>query len=131
MIASFMYPAGKLLLLRGGVNFETDKLSAVLVDGRYVPELHHRVYDDLIGEVRGRGYWAGGLSLKGARLVEDGGRVILHADPLVIERTTLAAVAVVMVHESTKTLMAYCAGEARSVRDADLTIGWEDGLLVF
>ena len=137
-MTSFLYNAGKIALLSGGVNLVNDAIKVALFTSGYVPDKDSdENFDDVTNEVSGSGYTAGGKTLTGASTEQDddNDRAILRADNLSWPVATFTARAAVIYKDTgsaaTSLLVAYVDfGDDQSVSGEDFTLEWhQDGVL--
>lgn len=90
-MSSFIYNSCLLNSFRGKIDFETDKFKVILLTDEYGPRKdEHESRADLLGEVAGKGYEAGGPAVAvRASMVDD--RLILTLGGFTLSAATVTA----------------------------------------
>lgn len=71
-MASAFYNSGKVKMLDGSIDLDTDTIKVALVTGSYTPDPDtHDFFNDLTNEASGTGYSAGGFTLASKTLTQD------------------------------------------------------------
>lgn len=83
---------------RGEIDLETANIYCLLVDETYSPDAAHQFRSEVVGEVSGSGYTAGGIALTGKALTLDSAahKAVWDADDVVIPDATLSPRAAVL-----------------------------------
>lgn len=93
-MANLFYNNGKLKLVNGTIDLDTDTLKVSLHTSSYTPNIDtHVFFSDLTNEITGTGYVAGGATLTTVSLTVDttNDRVYLDADDTTWVNSTLTA----------------------------------------
>jgi hypothetical protein len=135
---SYLYNAGKVVVLRGSVDLAGGAIKVALVTSGYVADKDaHDYFNDVTNEVSGNGYTAGGKALTGAAVNQDNtnDRAIFAANNVVWSVAAFTARAAVLYKSTgsaaTSPLIAFIDfGEDRTVSGQDFSIVWhQDGIL--
>lgn len=100
-----LYNNGKLKLVNGGIDLDTDTIKAALLTASYTPNIDTQVFlsDVNTNEVAGTGYTAGGATLTNAALTVDttNDRVYFDADDTTWPNSTITGARYVLLYKST------------------------------
>lgn len=139
-MASVMYNLGKVKLLTGAIDLDTDTIKVALVTSSYTPNIDtDEFYSDITNEVaNGNGYTTGGETLTTLSVTADttNDRAVVNADSSVWSSATFTARGAV-IYKSTGTagtspLIAYIDfGADKSPVSGTLTIDWNDTTGIF
>ena len=108
------------------LDLASDTIKAMLLTNRYVPRPEHR-FDDVVGEVNGKGYLAGGKALENKRTA--GG--VFRADNLTWSDATIRDADQVLIYRRSDGLLICCLkfDESVSCKNQSFELNWDDCIL--
>ena len=137
-MADLKYNAGKVALINGGIDLDTDTIKLALVTSSYTPDIDlHEDFADITNEVVGTGYVAGGQALTTKSVVVDNTNDLakFDADDVTWGTSTITARAGILYKDTgtpaTSTLIAYFDFVSdKSSSAGDFTVSWDsNGIL--
>lgn len=127
MAVAKWYPKGRLNINRALINLQGGDIAVMLSDSSIPPDESHEFVADILNEIAGQGYIAGGKSLQNKILFIDSpnSKVVLDADDLVWANATISARYVHIYERAGGYLIGYIdAGQDVSCTNDNFTITW-------